>query len=1030
MEGLLVLGLVSFLLLAPILAIVALVRSSRLDRELRHAAERMASLESRVEALAKRMVSARAPERGPETSALQASEPEPPPSPAAAPAPAVIPVPQRIAPAVPPAAPPVRTPAPPPVPTPAAPPAPPPPLTPVATARAAVTPPPSRRSPPPPAAPSEPRFDLESLVGLKGAAWLGGITLVIAGLFFAKWTVDQGLFTPPLRIASLILSGVVALVWAELSLRRGYATTANAVSGAGIAVLYIAFFAGHTLYGLFPLALTFALMALVTVTAGLLAIRYDAQFTAILGLLGGFATPPLLATGVDRPVGLFSYVLLLNLGLLWVATRKQWTALVPLGLVATLAIQVGWFSKYMSPEKMGIGLLAFFVLGLLYVLVPPLFEDEGDSRLGSSAGLAGLMPFAFALFLAAGPAYTLRWPLLFGYIALLDAALVAVALFRGRVGLLLAASAATALLLPIWAASGLGRSRLWGPSLGAIGLALLLNVPPRLARRLAADREDELRPALEATGLLASVGLLLFALVLVARGLGEPPWAFLVVLLALLALLLERTGEWRLRYVLLMGGLALSVLVQLWFFHDQASGTALVRNLSLPLLLAAALSLAAAFRARAPVDADDDEAGVVVSVLVAIVGLFGCLASAERGAEPGPLFVALAVAVLLLVISALRGRAGLLPVALAASALFALCWHAAYFQVEDLPVAATAYVAFPLGFLVLPFVVSRATGIWQGRSAPWLAAAFAAPAFFPVMHRAFVAAWGKAWIGVLPVVLAVVSVAALAAARRQFADPRTGGARLRLRHLAAFAAVALGFVTVAIPLQLDRQWITVGWALEALAVWWLFGRLPHRGLKYLGAALFVAVGVRLLLNPEVLHYQERGRPIFNWLLYTYGVPALCCFFGGALLRGAEAARPAAPEHDFLPGDRVWLGPFASVLGLLLTFWLINLEVADYFSPGRYVEWSLERHFARDLTLSVMWGLYAMVLLVLGLLRRLPALRVAGLAFLVLTVAKVFLYDLSSLTGLYRVLSFLGLGVSLILVSLLYAKFVVAKEPRR
>ena len=55
---------------------------------------------------------------------------------------------------------------------------------------------------------------------------------------------------------------------------------------------------------------------------------------------------------------------------------------------------------------------------------------------------------------------------------------------------------------------------------------------------------------------------------------------------------------------------------------------------------------------------------------------------------------------------------------------------------------------------------------------------------------------------------------------------------------------------------------------------------------------------------------------------------------------------------------------------------------------------------------------------------------AGLAFLVLTVVKVFLYDLSSLRGLYRVLSFLGLGVSLILVSLLYQRFVVTKEGER
>ena len=243
---------------------------------------------------------------------------------------------------------------------------------------------------------------------------------------------------------------------------------------------------------------------------------------------------------------------------------------------------------------MGIGLSAFLVFGLLYLLVPSLVGDEADVRLGGSAALSGLVPFAFALLLAGSSAYAMRWPLLFGYVALLDAALVAIALRRsGRVGLLLAASAATALMLPMWAGSGLGRSALWGPSLAAIGLTVLLNLPPRLARRLRLNEDDGLGPALESVGLVASAGLLLFAFVLVVRGFGEPPWTFLVVLIALLALLFERTGERRLPQVLVAGALALSVLVQLWFFRADASATALVRDLSLPLLLAAALSLVA-----------------------------------------------------------------------------------------------------------------------------------------------------------------------------------------------------------------------------------------------------------------------------------------------------------------------------------------------------------------------------------------------------------------------------------------------------
>jgi uncharacterized membrane protein len=115
------------------------------------------------------------------------------------------------------------------------------------------------------------------------------------------------------------------------------------------------------------------------------------------------------------------------------------------------------------------------------------------------------------------------------------------------------------------------------------------------------------------------------------------------------------------------------------------------------------------------------------------------------------------------------------------------------------------------------------------------------------------------------------------------------------------------------------------------------------------------------------------------------------------------------------------------LSLLLVFWLINLEIADYYSVGRYVELDLSRHLARDLTRSFAWGLYALTLLGAGLWRVNRGLRIVSLGFLLLTVAKVFLYDLGQLTGLYRIVSFLALGVSLIVVSLLYQRFVRRTE---
>jgi uncharacterized membrane protein len=899
--------------------------------------------------------------------------------------------------------------------------APPPVAAPAVTAQAPERPPAGA-----PPADSSPRFDWESLLGLKGAAWLGGVTLVIAGIFLAKMAYEAGFFKPTLRLAAMVLFGVGGLAWAEISLRRGYATTANAVSGAAIAVLYIAFYAGRAVWHLLPLGLTFFLMALVTVVAGFVAIRYDAVFSAVLGLLGGFATPVVLSTGQDRPLSLFSYVLLLNAGLAAVALKKRWHGLVLMGFFATLAIEVGWALKFLAPEKMGIALLAFLVFGLLYLLLP-LLAGKQESLTLLQAGAAGaVVPFLFAVFLAGSRAYAGEWQLLFGYLGLLDAALIAVALFRGRTFLLLGGALATGLTLPVWAAQGLGPA-VWGPTLAAIGLTALLNAAPRLGRRLAPGRLAEGRMALEGAGVAAATGLGLYTLVLVVRTPAEPPWPFLALLAALFAIFLERTGEGRVVGVTAFAAIALAMVVQIWF-HDDTTGATLVRNLGVASLFTIALSLVAGRRARAPAGGVEDEAGVVGAVLVAYAGLLGCLVSAELAGDPIPLFAALALEVALLVVSARRRDwTWLVPAGLLASSLFALAWQETWFRAAGLAVALPIYASFYLAFLALPFAVSA----WKDRPVPWISSALSGPLLFPPLYRALSLGWGKAWIGALPVILAAISFAALAGVGRRFAPAPAGTpeARRRLGYLALFAAVAMGFLAVAVPLQLDRQWITVAWALEAAAVWWLFGRLPHPGLKAFGALLFAGVGARLLLNPEVLRYQERGLPVLNWLLYTYGVPALCCLLGAWLLKRAESARRHPPDWDLLPGDRTQLAPAASLLGLLLIFALINLEIIDFFSTARYVELSMERQFARDLAMSSAWAIYAMALLLIGLWRRVRGLRILSLGFLLLTVAKVFLYDLANLVGLYRILSFLGLGVALILVSLLYQRFVLVRERR-
>jgi uncharacterized membrane protein len=376
----------------------------------------------------------------------------------------------------------------------------------------------------------------------------------------------------------------------------------------------------------------------------------------------------------------------------------------------------------------------------------------------------------------------------------------------------------------------------------------------------------------------------------------------------------------------------------------------------------------------------------------------------------------------------------MLALAAVAATLFAYAWHAARFVPEGPASAGIAgEVAIYATFVVLPFVLAAVRpDPWRRAVGTWLTSALIGPAFFLLFRDAWVAHWGQGSIGLLAVLLAAVSVASLAGVGRVFTvEPGDAeGAARRLNYLALFSAIALGFVATAIAIQLDRQWITIGWALEAAAVFWIFGLLPHPGLKYFGLALFTAVGVRLLLNDEVLRYEPRGAPIVNWLLYTYGVPVLCTFAGAWFLRRAEARRADAGDYDWAAGDRTLIVPVVGGLGLVLLFALINLEIADYFSAGRYVEVDFSRRLERDLTRSIAWGLYSLGLLGVGLWRRHKGLRIASLLFLLLTVGKVFLYDLAALTGIYRILSFLGLAIALIIVSLLYQRFVAKGSDRQ
>ena len=236
-----------------------------------------------------------------------------------------------------------------------------------------------------------------------------------------------------------------------------------------------------------------------------------------------------------------------------------------------------------------------------------------------------------------------------------------------------------------------------------------------------------------------------------------------------------------------------------------------------------------------------------------------------------------------------------------------------------------------------------------------------------------------------------------------------------MTQLAWFGGVALFFITLIFPIQFERQWITMGSALEGAALLSVVPPGAENGLRLVGAGLLVAVFVRLALNRAALQYHQRSEtPIFNWyrrLRPGDGVPV------------CRAWLLAPPRHQILD---VNAPPILTSLGTVLAFLLVNIEIADYFSqPGSTLTFQFSGDFARDMTYSIAWAVFALVLLVVGISRRARAPRYAGLGLLGVTILKLFFHDLASLDQLYRIGAFVAVAVIAMLGSFAYQRFYAA-----
>ncbi|MBD8567354.1 DUF2339 domain-containing protein [Oxalobacteraceae sp. CFBP 8763] len=243
-------------------------------------------------------------------------------------------------------------------------------------------------------------------------AKLGLVILFIGIAFLLKYVAATITIPIELRLAALVLADMGLLGWGW-RLRSKHSGIGLPVQGTAIAILMLVIFSAFQRYALIPAGFAFALLVSLTVFTCLLAILQEAPWLAAFGIIGGFACPLLLSTGQGNHIALFSYYAMLNVGVFALAFKRSWHQLNLLGFVFTFGVAGAWGGLQYTPDHYTSAQAFLILFFLCYSAIPFAFAGRTRTRLqdyvdvtlimgtplltfGFQVGLVRDMPFGLA----------------------------------------------------------------------------------------------------------------------------------------------------------------------------------------------------------------------------------------------------------------------------------------------------------------------------------------------------------------------------------------------------------------------------------------------------------------------------------------------------------------------------------------------------------------------------------------------------------------------------------------------------------
>ena len=221
--------------------------------------------------------------------------------------------------------------------------------------------------------------NLERFIGENLINKIGIVILVIGVAIGANYAYEHSMLSPVIRIIGGYAAGLILLGLA-FRLKVKYENYSAVLVSGAVAILYFITYAAYDFYQLIPISVSFVLMLIFTVFTVLAALRFDRQIIAHLGLVGAYALPFLLGRHMNKAGFFFSYITIINLGILAIAVKKYWKSLYYSSFGLTWLIYLVWYI-FKDKDTFTTGaavtfLIIFFVIFYATFLTYKLLQKE------------------------------------------------------------------------------------------------------------------------------------------------------------------------------------------------------------------------------------------------------------------------------------------------------------------------------------------------------------------------------------------------------------------------------------------------------------------------------------------------------------------------------------------------------------------------------------------------------------------------------------------------------------------------------